>query len=40
MALKKFVMGLFSSGLTSTLLRPSPARWQLSGGKLVQRGSH
>jgi len=40
MALKKIVMGLFSSGLTSTLLRPGPARWQLSGGKLVERGSH
>ena len=40
MALKKIVMGLFSSGRTSTLLRPISARWQFSGGKLVQRGSH
>ena len=37
MALKKIVMALFSNGLTSALLRPSRARWQLSGGKLVQR---
>jgi hypothetical protein len=32
--------GLFSSGITSTLRRPSPARWGFSGGTLVQRDSH
>ena len=37
MALKKIVMGLFANGLTNALLRPSKARWQLIGGKLVQR---
>jgi hypothetical protein len=39
MALKKIVMGLLSNGVTSAMLWPSAARWQLSGGKLVQRSS-
>jgi len=37
---RQFLLGLFASGMTSALRRPSPARWQLSGGMLVQRGSH
>ncbi len=37
---RQFLLGLFSSGRTSTLRRPSPARWQLSGGMLVERSSH
>jgi hypothetical protein len=37
---RQFLSGLFSSGMTSALRRASPARWQLSGGMLVERGSH
>jgi len=37
---RQFLLGLFSSGMTSALRRPSPARWQLSDGTLVERGSH
>jgi len=37
---RQFLLGLFSSGMTSALRRPSAARWQLSGGMLVQRVSH
>jgi hypothetical protein len=34
---RQFLLGLFSSGMTSVLRRASPARWQLSGGMLVER---
>jgi hypothetical protein len=37
---RQFLLGLFSKGVTSALRQPSPARWHLSGGMLVQRGSH
>jgi hypothetical protein len=37
---RQFLLGLFSKGMTSALRRPSPARWQLSGGVLVERSSH
>ena len=37
---RQFLLSLFSSGMTSALRRPSPARWQLSGGMLVERSSH
>ena len=37
---RQFLLGLFSKGMTSALRRPSPARWQLSGGVLMERGSH
>jgi len=37
---RQFLLGLFSSGITSALRRASPARWKLSGGMLVERGSH
>ena len=36
---RQFLLGLFSSGMTSALRRPSPAHWQLSGGMLVERFS-
>jgi hypothetical protein len=37
---QQFLRGLFSSGITSALRKPSPARWAFSGGTLVQRDSH
>jgi hypothetical protein len=33
---REFLLGLFSAGLTSMLIRPSAARWQLAGTTLAQ----
>lgn len=37
---RQFVLSLFAKGMTSALRRPSPARWQFSGGVLVERNAH
>jgi hypothetical protein len=33
---REFLLGLLSAGLTSVLLRPASASWQLAGHTLVQ----